>query len=371
LTKESLAASPREIAEKESRVRRLLEVQGLDALVLTTQANFAWFTCGGDNRVANATDAGAASAVIAGDAKYIVCDNIEAGRILEEEVEGQGFELRSYNWWESDLASEIGKLVPGTIGADTPIAGTKSIGGEVAPLRFSLTKEEIERYRRLGEATAECMTEACREIRPGWTEHQIAAPLSERLISRGIIPNLILVATDERIEDYRHPIPTDKTLDRYAMVVTCARRWGLIVSMTRIVHFGKIPSDLRRKHDAVLAVDAEMIAHTRPGTSADYVFRKCMDAYAAAGFEGEWKLHHQGGPTGYAGRDYRAKPGVKAAVQLNQAFAWNPSITGTKSEDTVIALEDRTEIISAHGDWPMKPIEAESMTVARPDILKL
>ena len=120
-----------------------------------------------------------------------------------------------------------------------------------------------------------------------------------------------------------------------------------------------------------MTVDAELIAHTRPGTSIDYIFRKGMEAYARAGFPDEWKLHHQGGPTGYAGRDYRAKPGVKDIVHLNQAFAWNPSITGTKSEDTVIALEDRTEILSAHGDWPMRPVEVESLVVSRPEILQV
>lgn len=203
------------------------------------------------------------------------------------------------------------------------------------------------------------------------TEHQIAALLSERLMDRGVIPNLILVAADERISKYRHPIPTDKTLEKYAMLVTCARKWGLILSMTRIVHFGSISSELRRKHDAVARVDAELIAATRPNASVDSIFRKAIEAYKDAGFENEWHFHHQGGPTGYAGRDYRAKPGVLDKVEINQAFAWNPSIAGTKSEDTIIALADKTEIISAHGDWPMKKIKIADEIIERPDIMEL
>ena len=364
-------ADERELAEKEGRVRKYLSDAGLDALVLTTQANFAWFTCGGDNRVVNAAEGGVASAVITSDSKFIVCDNIEAQRIMEEEVGTQGFEFNSYNWWESDLAGEIGKLARGPVGADTGIPGTKMVVGDVAPLRYSLTEQEVERYRWLGRAAGECLVESCTEISPGMTEHQIAGVLAKKLTDRGVIPNLILVATDGRIEKYRHPIPTDKLLERYAMVVTCARKWGLIVSATRIVHFGSIPPELHRKHDAVMAVDAEMIANTRPGTPVDLIFRRGMETYQQTGFGDEWKLHHQGGPTGYAGREYRAQEGVKGTVQLNQAFAWNPSITGTKSEDTVIALDDRTDIISAHGDWPMKPVEIESVTVPRPDILQV
>ena len=154
------------------------------------------------------------------------------------------------------------------------------------------------------------------------------------------------------------------------MVVAGAKKWGLIVSATRLVYFGRIPAELRQKHEAVMRVDAEFIARTRPGASVDLIFRKGMEAYSQAGFPDEWQHHHQGGATGYAGRDYRAKAGSTEIVQPNQAFAWNPSIAGTKSEDTVIALRDETEIISAYGDWPMKPIEVESLTIPRPDILE-
>jgi Xaa-Pro aminopeptidase len=314
---------------------------------------------------------GSASAVITKNAKYIVCDNIEAPRIADEEAGTQGFEFKTYNWWESNLADEISKLVSGSIGADTGISGTKNVAGEIAPLRYSLTAQEVERYRWLGKATGESIADTCRSIRLGMTEHHIASLLGEKLIHQGIVPNLILVATDERIEKFRHTIPTDKVLERYAMVVTCARKWGLIVSATRLVHFGPIPADLRWKHEAVMAVDTAMIANTRPNVTVGEIFRKGMDAYTSAGFEDEWKLHHQGGPTGYAGRDYRAKLGLKETVRLNQAFAWNPSITGTKSEDTIVALADRTEIISAYGDWPMKPIETEFGTIMRPDMLEI
>ena len=71
------------------------------------------------------------------------------------------------------------------------------------------------------------------------------------------------------------------------------------------------------------------------------------------------------------GRDFRATPTTDAVVLPNQAFAWNPSIAGTTSEDTIIALPDSVEILSAHGDWPMISIETESAPIPRPDILEL
>ena len=371
MTRESLSASPAEIAEKERRVRDYLASRGLDALVLSAQANFAWFTCGADNRVGIGTDLGASSILITPDSKYIICDNIEAPRVLDEEVAGQGFEFVTGDWWTFGLPGEIAKLVNGEFGADTPIPGARFVASEIGPLRYSLTEQEIERYRWLGRAAGECLAESAREVRPGMTEHEIGGILAKGMVERGIVPNLILVAADERIERYRHPIATDNRAERCAMLVIGAKKWGLVVSATRIVHFGPVPADLRRKHDAVMAVDAEFISRTRPGASVAGIFQTGVDAYAREGFADEWRLHHQGGPTGYAGRDYKAGPGVSAAVQPNQAFAWNPSITGAKSEDTIIALDDRTEIISACGDWPTKAIGVGAEVVPRPDILEV
>ena len=101
MTEESLSPSAQEVSEKENRVRELISSQGLSALVLTTQANFAWFTCGGDSHVGIGTDLGGTSIVITPDAKYIICDNIEAPRILDEELAGQGFEFKTCNWWRA------------------------------------------------------------------------------------------------------------------------------------------------------------------------------------------------------------------------------------------------------------------------------
>jgi hypothetical protein len=119
----------------------------------------------------------------------------------------------------------------------------------------------------------------------------------------------------------------------------------------------------------VARVDTAFIANTRPGTEVCDIFRRALDCYRETGFGDEWQLHHQGGATGYAGREYKATANSSQVVQSNQAFAWNPSITGTKSEDTVIALEDETEIISASPGWPMVEVALEGRVWPRPDIL--
>jgi Xaa-Pro aminopeptidase len=189
------------------------------------------------------------------------------------------------------------------------------------------------------------------------------------LIERGIRAPVVLVAADERIGRYRHPIPTSSRFDRYGMAVIGGERGGLIASCTRLFSFGPIGSDLRRRHEAVCKIDAAMIGHTRPGRTLGEVFAVARQAYAEAGFPDEWKRHHQGGPTGYLAREAKASPDNPTEVLSNQAFAWNPSIAGTKSEDTILVGPGGTEILTATGQWPATSYPAGGRDWERPNIL--
>jgi Xaa-Pro aminopeptidase len=361
-----------EVAVKEGRVRAFLDEAGYDALALSTQANFAWITGGGDNHVVLAADAGVATVLITREAKVVVTNNIEAGRITAEEVAGLGFEPRVVNWFEAGADAEIARLTQGLrLASDTGIAGSAVEADRIASLRFSLTPEEMDKYRRLGRETEACMRAVCKGLKPGVTENEVAGRLAELLSAKGIAPVVLLIAADERIEKYRHPINTGAKAKRCMMVVVCARRWGLILSCTRLVHFGPLPRELRRKHDAVVNVDAAFNLSTVVGVPLGEVFRAGQKAYADAGFADEWRLHHQGGPTGYAGRDIIATAGERRSVQANQAFAWNPSITGTKSEDSILVTKAGIEWLSLSPEWPMLDVQFNGQTVKREDILVL
>jgi len=360
----------RELQEKMRRVREFLRERNYDALLLSKQSNFAWFTGGGDSHVVIADSLGVASLVILPDKKYLLTDNIEAGRILEEELSGQGYEVKIYNWHESKRKKEILEELTGgmRVASDDGFPGTIKVEEEFAPYRWSLTPEEIRRYRWLGNRSGRALSKVAYHLRPGLTEQQIAGRLSAELMHYGIVPVVLLIAADDRIAKYRHPIPTDRRVQKYVMLVVGGRKWGLIVSLTRLVHFGGLSSELRRRHHAVVKVDATFIAHSRPGTRMTDIFARVQRVYAETGFPDEWRLHHQGGPTGYEARDYKCVPGHPGVVVKNQALAWNPSITGTKSEDTIVAFSEGPEIITLTPDWPTIAIEMEGVTIERPDI---
>jgi antitoxin VapB len=213
------------------------------------------------------------------------------------------------------------------------------------------------------------MDSAIHFVHPGQTEFEIASLLAGESERRGVQPTVILIATDERIFNFRHPLPTAKKLERYAMLVLCGRQHGLVCSITRLVHFGHLPEEIQEKALLVTRIDAAMINATRPGRSLGEIFQTTIDEYSRFGYPDEWRLHHQGGPAGYDPREYMARPGASEKVSLGQVYAWNPSITGTKSEDTILVTETGNEILTSISGWSVISVDVHGDSLERPAIL--
>jgi antitoxin VapB len=366
-----------EIAAKRELLRSRLAELGLDGAVISSQAAFSWYTGGGENRVATATEIGAASIVVTPTIDYIVTNNIEGPRVSAEAVPAQsGFQIVETPWHRPGrLAEKVREITgEGRFVADSHLWDLPPLPPEVVELSYRLMEPEIERYREVGRESSFATEGACHRAEPGMTEEEVAAVVAEEVYARGLVPTVILVGSDERTERFRHPLPTEKRIDRSLMVVVCARRWGLTANLTRMVYFGRVlPPDLAAKHRAVQQVDAAFILATREGREVGEVFNDGLTCYDANGFRDEWRQHHQGGPTGYQGRSYKARAGEKRLVMGNQAFAWNPSIAGTKSEDTVLVPPGGgvAELLTPPLDWPTREAEWGGETIPRAEILLL
>jgi Xaa-Pro aminopeptidase len=358
-----------EVRTKLQKVRAYLGESDLGAMVLTTRGNFAWLTAGGSSHVALDTDAGFGWLVITPDAQILVTDNIEAPRFDDEEVGDLPFEIHYEQWDEEDRAGMVAALTHGPIGADAPLPFAEDVSRSFNRLRWRLMEPEIERYRETASAASTAIADTGREIEPGMTEHEIAALLMQRAFAAGAQPVVALIAADERVFRYRHPIPTEATLDRHAMIVLGATKHGLGVSTTRMVHFGEPSAELRERHAACCFVDACFNLRTRPGADVAEVFRHAIAAYEETGFSDQWRLHHQGGATGYASREYKGTLSSQETVLENQAFAWNPSIAGTKSEDTIITTAGGPRFLTEPAGWPTLDVTYDGVTIQRPDIL--
>jgi Xaa-Pro dipeptidase len=332
---------------REDRRRRLVEAMdrlGLRAVLLGLPANFAWYTGGADNRVDHSVPLGVASVFVTPEAEYVVCDNIEARRMRKEET--PDLEVVEHPWYE-DPALLLRELASGEpLGADHLLEGTRDVSGEISPLRYVLDAEAIELYRQLGAKTSAAMGEVVASLSVGMTEHEAAANLTAACRRRGLMTSVILVAADERIARYRHPIPRGAPIRRRVMLVVCAERGGLYVSLTRIVDFEEPDREVARHQEACEEILHRMREATRPGHTMADAFVDCKRFYAEAGFPDEWRLHHQGGMAGYAAREIIASPETRQEIQVGQAFAWNPSVTGAKAEETFILTENGPEVIT-------------------------
>ena len=359
-----------EVQAKLQKVGEYLDARGLDGLVLATRANFAWLTAGGSSHVGLGSAAGVAWLVVTPGEQLLITDNIEAGRFTDEEVGDLPFAVRCEEWHEEDREAMVRSVVAGgRIGADTSLPFAEDVSDSFNRLRRQLMEPEIARYEEIARAASEAISQTGREIEPGMTEHEIAGLLMRRAFAVGAQPVVALVAADQRAYNYRHPIPTDRVLESHVMLVIGAARHGLGVFATRMVHFGEPPAELREKHAACCYVDACFNLETQPGANVANIFRRGVRAYEESGFADEWRLHHQGGATGYAPREYKATLSSVEAVLEDQAFAWNPSIAGTKSEDTIVATAEGPKFLSEPAGWPTLEVTYNGTTLRRPDIL--
>ncbi|GAA4720056.1 M24 family metallopeptidase [Brevibacillus fulvus] len=357
------------VSQPLEKLRVFLSEHNLDGVLFRKRSNFSWVTGGKDNHIVLSTELGAVDLLILQEKKICIATKMEAARIQEEELAGLGYEFVTPEWYEGQDEA-IRRLCNGKrIASDVPFDGLREMGQALAQLRYTLTREEQVNYQWLCQATARAVESTCREIEPGWSEHEIAAHMAAKVLKQGIQPQVILVSTDDRVFKYRHPIPTEKKLEKYAMLVLCGEKGGLVANVTRFVHFGPLPAELAQNRLKLAQIDAAMNAATRPGVLIKDVFARGLEMYAEVGYPEDWRFLHQGGPTGYASREFLAVPDVEGVVQLHQAFAWNPAIRGVKSEDTLLVGEEGNQFLTETGEWVYIEVEQNGARYRRPDIL--
>jgi len=252
----------------------------LDGIIIKKQCNFSWLT-GGNNFVNIATEVGENTLLVTFEKIYLIANNIEYPRIISEELNSNVITSQVFKWYDSSGEERVVKEIinDGKLGSDIKEQGTIYIENKIRELRSTLCEEEISRYRKLGLDNARCIENVCKEIEPSQSERTIAGKVANNMYARGIVPVVLLVAVDERIYKYRHPLPTAKKLKKHAMLVGLGRRNGLMVSTSRLVYFGELPEELRKKQRAVTQIDALFIKESRPGKKISDIFRQIVKEY--------------------------------------------------------------------------------------------
>lgn len=338
---------------KRTRITRILESRRADAVHLTSAASLAWLTCGARPAVPlGGAPVFAATVTRSGDVTVRALAN-EAERLANEEIAGD------VSWSVVPWQASLTDLPDGAI-AESAIAEC------LRAARACLLPEERERYCALGFDTARAMTRILESAEPSWTERRLAGHLARAAYEIGAEPAVVLAAGESRAS-VQHPVPTSALLGRRAMAVVTTVRDGLHASMTRWVQFGA-DKEPRQAETRLREVEADIFEATRTGRPLADVFGDIRAAYARHGFGNDaWIRHHQGGPTGYVGRDPKLAPGIGGVVAEGQAFAWNPSVPQAKLEDTVISSANGIEVLTHDPSWPTTNVRglARPLTLIR------
>lgn len=359
------------------KLRLWLAEQDLDGILLSRRDNYAWVAGANKrNHVLQNTETGIASLLVTAGQVDLIADTIDGTRLLEEEVDqllavgaDQPARLVTYPWYADAPGFLQHELADRKIVSDTGLLDTPNVQPALVELRLTLDEDEQASYRLIGQQCATLIEAVCRGARPGMTERQVATDLQCYCLKSGINPNCVLVGSDDRIVRYRHPMPTDKVIDKCLMVVLGGEKNGLNISLTRFVCFEQPSADDMAKFRKTQEIFARMQALTSPGKAYRQFFAEVQALYAQAGYPGEWQLHHQGGPTGYACREKIVTPATAGNIALNQAFAWNPTITGTKCEETTLLTTAGIEILTRTNDWPVTVYATPAGDISVADVL--
>jgi Xaa-Pro aminopeptidase len=360
-------------------VQCFLQKHDYDAILLNRADNFAMATGGKRNFVPRFTDMGAAGLLVTRKgATHFIGNNIETTRLRDEELADWVDSYETFPWHDGDPAEALKRTTSGTVVSDDGSVG-KNVNGDLALLRALLTPREFDKYRELGRRAAEAMTAAAQQVSRGMLEADVAASLHAEAARRHLGLSVCLIAADDRIARYRHPLPTVPPLlggpahavNRYVMIVGGFVSEGLVVSMTRFVAVEEMDPAVIDAMNRIASVDTILAMETRPGRNLGDLFNVACEAYPRCGFgPEEWQNHHQGGPTGYAGRTSKATPGhafpcldehytralaelLGEDISMGVAYAWNPSAPGVKSEDTMLLHPDGTiEVVTETPAFP-------------------
>ncbi len=367
------SARKTEVDAKVQRVRNFLATKGLDGLLLTKETTFSWITGGGEDFILHSIDEAQVKVLVSKNTVTLISNNIEVRRLVEEVVGGLGFTVEEFKYYEpQEEAALIAKYCPDPTRVVTDATNPGEMQAldpkDLLDLLFPLTPGEIEKYRWLGRKCVEVLEAVAEVVRPGMSEYDIQYLIAREMWYWDIFPTVNLASVDQRVRMYKHPFPEGAKLERYVNLNVCVRRWGMIISTSRLMHFGPPDEEFHKVFVANGNVMASMLHVTRPGNTFRQVLQANEEGYAAAGHPDEWQRHLQGGPILTAERITLLRDLPDAVIKSGMALAYNPSCKGSKHEDTFIVFADRLEILTPCIDWPTRKYVIDGKEYYVPDL---
>ena len=337
-------------------LRDLMKAQGLDAFVLRRNPNLAW-AIAGRAHVPTTIDAACFDLIITQESATAITNVVEAPRLIAEELPSE-VTVKTVKWSEGrDPQLPTGSKV----GCDQPGGDRIDLGTEVEIMRASLISSDVERFKEICIDAAVALGNAMKQIESTDREIDVAGLITHSLWQADLEIAFLGVAGADRVHTFRHPLPTDAVIGNRVSASICAKRKGLIASVTRIVTFGDVTNSMTNEYTSIFKVEAALLDATVVGRPFSDPINAAIAAYPAHGFDAdEWTKHHQGGPTGFLPRDWPANQSTTRLIAENQPIAWNPTGKGWKAEDTILATSSGVQLLTIDPEWPSQEIAGRS-----------
>ena len=346
-----------------SRVRSALGENGLNSLLVTHLPNIHYL-CG---------FTGSAAALLVGNRGAVLFTDGRYRAQAKEEVKGARIVIASKSplvtaagWLATNKERRSSTLVgiePESItaGMRDRLAGMlkgKARLRSAPPLveRARMVKDaaEILRIRRAVELGASLFRIACKKIRPGVTEVEVAAAVeyeARRAGAEGMsFPTILASGTRSAIV---HGRASGARIPRRGFVVC---DFGVILAgycsdRTRTVHLGRPSGEARRLYEAVLEAQQAAIAAVRPGATAaevDGAARRALRKRKLAQYFTHSTGHGLGleiheAPRLAEGQTQKLEPGMVITIEPG---AYLPGKWGVRIEDVVVVTPSGCEVLT-------------------------
>lgn len=359
-----------DVEQKQQQIIAILEELELDAILLQSPENIAWFTTGADLTRAGSNES-CAAVFITQDARLIACSNVDANQIFDRSIPGLGFQIKTRPWYEP-LSQLIRDLCKGRkVASDTGVESTLNLSERFKSLRIPFSELEGERIRELGKLVSHAVEATARRVERGQTEQEIAGCLSHRLLKHGVTPKRLQVMVDGQSIRYRHWGYGEDRLERYCVISAVGSQNGLHAAATRTVSLGKPPSSFIKSHHLALLMQATGMYFSKPGWAFFDTWNRVKRIYEKYECPDEWQHSDQADIIGYLPAETSIILNSEFTLQPGMAAFWHPSVGPAMTGDTILIEEDQTIMITPMEQWPTAKIMVKEHQITLPDILIL
>lgn len=332
-------------------------------LVIGSVGSVAWAT-GGVSPPIDRTAAIDPVWLVDAEEPTLLISSVEVPRMTAEGgLEELDFKIVSVPWYEENgfqkAALQVCECDDSRVISDIGLGD--NVTEELISQRMVLSGADRELLRWLGGESARVLEGAVRSWQPGISaDLSLAAEIQFGLETIGAEAVCLIVGGDERVRTFRHPLMSGDVVNELLMAVVVVRWSGLHVAATRMATTVR-DERLLRDYAMVASVAHETLAATAVGATWGEAYTSLAQGYRDIEHGQAWRDHWQGGPIGYAQREFELSPEAtnssfwNNSIEENVAVAWNPSLHGgAKVEDTFLVGESGSECVTTTGEWPRR-----------------